>query len=89
MTARDYLAEAENALERAELDQYEDVQTRALLGIGQQLRRIADTFTPDPEYREAALKAMAETREVQQQAIELMQASLTPQPVTEAEAVES
>ena len=52
---RDYLAEAQNAIEDAELDQYEDVQALALLGIGQQLRRIADQMErPDPD---AAMRA--------------------------------
>ena len=55
MTTRDYLAEAEVATARAEGDQYEDVQAIALVGIGQQLRRIADQMEPpDPD---AAMRA--------------------------------
>jgi hypothetical protein len=46
MSTRDYLAEAEVATPRAELDQHEYIQALIQLGIGQQLRRIADQMEP-------------------------------------------
>ena len=46
MTAPDYLAEAEGAFDRADVTTPVYLEVGALLGIGQQLRRIADQMEP-------------------------------------------
>jgi hypothetical protein len=55
MTASDYLADAMETFKHAELDTPTYLTSAALLGIGQQLRRIADQMEPAVE--KSAVKA--------------------------------